>query len=325
MTSLPPPNINRSTRPRRWPRVAWMFLGLLLLSAPNASAEPAGPVQSNPGQSDSGQANNAPSETGQDAADVRNTNVGMLGRIKELKLPGSELEVIPLKDRDTPIVVRIVRTFPHGSDFRYEIEYYGLEPGTYDLRDFLQRSDGSDIDAVPSIPVTVTPVLSEEQVEPNQLTPGTPPRLGGYQLLLIGGVILWVIVLLLIIFWRRKSKSGNRGGASRPQTLAERLRPLVDRAVAGEATHAELASLERSLLTYWRKRLDLNTESSSQAIRQLKSHPEAGGLMTQLENWLHHPEAAADVDVNALLKPYRNVSERELQLEQNIGNPESAT
>ena len=65
-------------------------------------------------------------------------------------LPGSELEVKPIGER-TPIVLRIVRVFPHGTAFRYDLEYYGLEPGSFDLKDYLQRKDRSstarDIDA----------------------------------------------------------------------------------------------------------------------------------------------------------------------------------
>ena len=192
----------------------------------------------------------------QDDAQLQ-TTVGMVGRFQEVKIPGSKLEVIPLRDRDTPLVVRIVRTFPHGTDFRYEIEYYGLEPGVYDLRDYLRRVDGSSAEAVPQLAVEVVPVLPAGQIRPNQLVAREPPRLGGYQRWLIVVAVGWVAVLLLLIFWRRGSKNAGDTVNAQPRTLAERLRPLVDRAVAGVATQAELASLERSLLTYWRKTAQL--------------------------------------------------------------------
>ena len=32
---------------------------------------------------------------------------------------------------------------PTSEDHRYDLVYYGLEPGGYDLRDFLRRKDGS--------------------------------------------------------------------------------------------------------------------------------------------------------------------------------------
>ena len=237
----------------------------------------------------------------------------MVGRIRELKIPGSLLEVKPIEDRDAPIIVRIVRTFPHGSDFRYEIEYYGLEPGTYDLGDFLRRADGSSDPLTVSLPVQIVSVLPDGQVKPHALDARPPPRLGGYQQLLIAGGVLWTIGLLVILFWGRGSKHASGRDPKKPRSLAERLRPLVDRAVAGDASHSELASLERSLLTYWRKRLNLQDQASSEAMRELRAHPEAGGLMTQLEQWLHNPEVQSEIDVEALLAPYRNVSERELE------------
>ena len=64
-----------------------------------------------------------------DAAVTSKSTVGMPARIDQLVLPGTELEVRPIDDRLAPIVVRIVNTYPHGSAFRYDIVYYGLEPG----------------------------------------------------------------------------------------------------------------------------------------------------------------------------------------------------
>ena len=43
------------------------------------------------------------------------------------------------------------------------------------------------------------------------------------------------------------------------------------------------------------------------ALAALRAHPEAGALLRALEQWLHSPEGAADADVEALLRPYRDV------------------
>ena len=87
------------------------------------------------------------------AEDDRTTTVGMPGRIVDLILPGGPLEVVPI-ERDAPMVVRIVQTIGHGIDqHRYEIEYYGLDPGEYDLADYLQRIDGKPAE-LPEIKVT---------------------------------------------------------------------------------------------------------------------------------------------------------------------------
>jgi hypothetical protein len=48
------------------------------------------------------------------------SSVGMQNEILQVVIPGSELKVIPLDDRKTPIVLRIKAAWPHGSEFRYD-------------------------------------------------------------------------------------------------------------------------------------------------------------------------------------------------------------
>ncbi|MDA1016621.1 MAG: hypothetical protein O3A00_19460, partial [Planctomycetota bacterium] len=84
---------------------------------------------------------------------ARESAVGMTQKIDQIVLPGSKVEVRPIT-QDTSIVVRIIEIFPHGSDTRYDIEYYGLDPGAYNLLDFLQRADGSSLENVPAVPIT---------------------------------------------------------------------------------------------------------------------------------------------------------------------------
>src|SRR5215210_6596085 len=136
------------------------------------------------------------------------TTVGMPGTIEGLVLPGPELVVKRLDDRTSPVVVRIVRTYPHGSAFRYDIEYAGLEPGTHDLRPYLRRKDGSSAADLPPIPVTVAAVLPPGQVLPNALEIESGPRVGGYRTLrrVLGAI--WVLglaaILASFIFPRRR-------------------------------------------------------------------------------------------------------------------------
>ena len=110
----------------------------------------------------------AGSGTAQAAKDVRNATVGVSAQIEQIVLPGSELNSKP-QTKDSPIVLRIVDRFPHGSDFRYDLEYYGLESGSWNLSDFLQRSDGTQTDGLPEIRVEIAAVLPPGQVEPNTL------------------------------------------------------------------------------------------------------------------------------------------------------------
>lgn len=240
------------------------------------------------------------------ADEPRATTVGMPARIEQLLLPGSELEAVPLDDRRRPIVLRVEAAFRHGDSYRYDLAYYGLEPGEFDLRSYLRRKDGSPLGQLPPIPVRIASVLPAGQIEPHALGIGTLPWLGGYQLALIAGGVLWVGGLLAILLVERR-RAAAQGAAERPASLADRLRPLVEQATAGKLAHDRLAELERLLLAWWRKRLKLETERPTVAIARLREHPEAGGLLTQLEVWLHQPASTAAVDVPSLLRPYQQL------------------
>ena len=232
----------------------------------------------------------------------------MTGRFENLVLPGTELEAKPLADRKAPVVLRIIAVYPHGTAFRYDLEYFGLEPGSHDLRDSLRRKDGSPAADLPPIPVKVNAVRPPGQVLPNDLKGEPGPRLGGYRLLMIGLGVVWgvgLVAILLSFFFPRRARA--TAAARRPVTLADRLRPLVEGAVAGKLSPGELADLERSLMAYWRKRLRLEKEAPAEAIAVLRGHKDAGPLLNRLEEWLHRPGSSGAVDVGGLLAPYRDL------------------
>ena len=204
------------------------------------------------------------------------STVGMPATIEQLVLPGSELEARPIEDRRAPLVLRINAAYAHGSAFRYDLVYYGLEPGEYDLRSYPKRKDGSAVGDLPPIPVKVGPVLPPGQVEPNPLALEQSPWLGGYRLLLATIGSLWCAGLAAILLVGRRKKAEAEIDAARPLTLADRLKPLVISALAGTLSEGEHAELERLLIGYWRKRLGLELASPSEVITTLLSHPQAG-------------------------------------------------
>lgn len=243
------------------------------------------------------------------------TTVGMTGRMEGVVLPGPELEAKPLTDRKTKLVLRVVQVYPHGTAFRYDLEYFGLEPGTHDLRDYLRRKDNTPLGELPALLVKVNPVLPPGQVEPNRLEIDTSVQLGGYRFLAIAVVAVWVIGLVLLVgsfFFPRRKRTV--AASERPVSLAERLRPLVEGAVAGTLSRPDLANLERALLVYWRKRLRLEHAEPGEAVEKLRAHPEAGPLLAQMEAWLHRPGPPEPVDVPALLAPYRDMPPEAIDL-----------
>lgn len=249
----------------------------------------------------------------------RKSTVGMPARIEQLVLPGPELEVKPLEDRQSPIVLRILASYPHGTAHRYDLEYYGLEAGTFDLKDYLHRKDGTVAADLPPIPVTIVPVLPPGQVKPNQLQIHDPPQVGGYRILMAAAIVVWVLGLGAILFLGRRKRTGPNADVGKPLTLADRLRPLVLRAVDGRLSQTELADLERTLLAYWRRRLGLDDHKPGKANQMLRSHDEAGPLIRQLEEWLHRPGTSSHVDVAGLLRPYQSLPADELERRRESG------
>ncbi len=235
------------------------------------------------------------------------STVGMQARIEQLVLPGSELEAKPLVDRRSPIVVRVTGAFAHGDSYRYDLAYFGLEPGEYNLADFLQRKDGSAVDDLPEIKVVIVTVLPPGQVEPNALSSEKAADLGGYRMQLVIGAAIWLVGLWVLLFGGRRKAASGTVGEGPPKSLADRLRPTVEQAIAGDIEADRLAELERMLVAFWRRRLDLESMTAAEAIIELRDHDEAGLLLRQLEQWLHRPDGGESVDVAELLKPYRNL------------------
>jgi hypothetical protein len=237
----------------------------------------------------------------------RAATVGAPARLAEVVLPGSELEVAPATPA-TPVVVRLAGVYPHGTDFRYDLEWYGLEPGTFDLTDFLRRRDGSPADGLPPLAVEVRSVLPAGQVEPAPLPPVDLPRAGGYATFLAVSGAAWLAGLAaLLVAGRRRRRAAAARAAPPPTTLADRLRPLVERAAQGTLAPEERGRLELALIALWRRRLGLEGSDAAGALAALRSHPEAGPLLGSLEAWLHRPQPPERVDLAALLAPYRNL------------------
>lgn len=251
-------------------------------------------------------------------ADQRTAKVGARARIEQLVLPGPELAARPITDTTKdPIVLRVLATWPHGAGVeggaamhRYDLEWVGLEPGGFDLADWLVLPNGDAATGLPAIAVTVESVLGWDQVEPNEPVDGGLPEVGGYRSMLVALGLVWAALGVVGFVWvlRRRAESAQDPDASaRPRSLADRLRPRVEAALRGELDGRERAELERLLLGHWRQRLGLTDVSAAAALASLREHPEAGELLRALERWLHSPEGGADTDVEVLLRPYQGV------------------
>ena len=222
--------------------------------------------------------------------------------------PRGDLEVGGTRGSIT-LILRIADIKADHDGYLYDLRYIGLLPGTYNLSDCLLTPEGDQPAGLPSVPVEVLPLLPPEHdgsLVSQQLMAHTLP--GGYKLFFSAIWLLWALLLIpLSLLFRR------RGGdvvepPPPPPTLAELIKPLVEKAVSGELSVSGKEHLERLLTGYWRRELNLDHEAAYQMLIAIKRHPEAGKLFEQLECWLHRPPESRQVNIDELLKPYMTIT-----------------
>ncbi len=234
-------------------------------------------------------------------------SVGFPGRVNQVVLPGPELIAKPIESREQTVILRIESTFPHGTDFRYDLVFVGLEPGEFNLSDYLVRRDGSAIGELPPIMVQVASVLPSGQVKPTELETQPTTYSSYYMITILVLAMVWVLGLLALLFGHRVWDR-NPVHTQRKITMAERLKPLVQRAATGKLTTVERAELERILITYWRDRLRVHDLPADKLIKYLKQDDQAGALLRQLEIWLHSPQGGNEGSIAEVLRPYESIS-----------------
>lgn len=238
------------------------------------------------------------------AAEPPPIQVGLEGQI-EVEISGVEFEPLPADERaDMLLRLASVEEAEGGGGFVYDLRYIGSVPGRFDLAQLLQRKDGEPGQPEP-IWVEITGLLPPEHDMLLEEQGRSPLSLfGGYRAVMIAVACLWL--LAFIPFWLTRKKRAAPAGeiAAPPPTLADRLRPIVQRAARGDLDAGGKAQLERMLLGFWRERLDLGSKPSSEALAAMRAHPEAGAIVRSLEEWLHRPPGSAQVDIDALLQPY---------------------
>ena len=242
------------------------------------------------------------------------STVGIAKRIDQIVIPGSKLQAKPLQDRHQAFVLRVIEVYPHGTDHRYDLEFYALEPGEYNLAEYLTRTDTNSIEVLPSLLVRVDATLPAGQVTPSKLETAPLPALGGYKAFWFVGAILWLGGLYALLNVGRKRFVPVEAVVVKHASLADRLRPLVQSARDGTLAHEQRAALERVLIAYWCQKLQLSDVAPGKVMSKLREHAEAGPLVRSLEEWLHCPDPPKSVDINVLLQPYAEVRDMDFEV-----------
>lgn len=240
------------------------------------------------------------------AADAPTQRVGLPLVITEHYFPGPELEPLPRRSREPSLVVRILEIKPAQDGFRYTFEVQGLDAGTHNLGDYLREANSEKGASAHQLPVTITTALPPGLVQPKDLTAKPAPRVGGYRALVWVLGIVWVAGLCGLIFYGKKKPLTEPASAPTP-SVADRLKPLLSRASQEKLTTEEQAQVERLILSHWREKIsEVADLPPAEALRHLRSHPEAAPVLLQVERWLHAPNPQlSPAELDELLAPYR--------------------
>jgi hypothetical protein len=220
---------------------------------------------------------------------------------------------------NTPLLVRIAGIESRGNGvFAYNLAYTGLEIGVFNLTDFLVNTSGQRL-REPVATVTIGSVIPPGARYAAVYT--DPPFQGRaipYKLILVLGSLLWASGGVAL-FWPAKKPPDTKTDAeketqqqehdaedsSNQKTLADLLRPLVEKAANKSISLGEKARLEQILFEHWGKELELDHLDSLEQLRRILAHPDAGALLRTIERWLYQPNSLiTPEEINAALQSY---------------------
>jgi hypothetical protein len=223
---------------------------------------------------------------------------------------------------NTPLLVRITGVEATGDGaFQYSLSFRGLETGVFNLTDFLANPVGERL-REPVATVTIESAIPAHSVYA-AVWPSPPfqGRAFPYRLTLWMGTFVWAACGALL-FWPKKQMQPTAPPASpepaktedrqpiifNRQTLADLLRPLVEKAANKSITAEEKAELEGILFQYWGKDLELDHLNSVEQLRRILEHPEAGALLRTVEQWLYQPDShITEEEINEALESYLGI------------------
>lgn len=210
-------------------------------------------------------------------------------------------------DPQSPLILRVLTIRPLSDGrFIYRVAFTPLEPGSFNLSDYLVFPDDTPLGSNEPHPVTVLPRVTD----PDQTTllsmpfTRTPPAIPYTTWMVLLG-LLWA-AMGLRLFYKKKPAPQTAPAAPPPApTLAELLRPLVELAASGDLDIPGKARLERIFLQYWSQQLDLQKLTAIERMRAIRKHPDAGRLFRTMDSWIHRPEPVIpEEEITAVLAPY---------------------
>ncbi|MEQ8789375.1 MAG: hypothetical protein RIC55_23985 [Pirellulaceae bacterium] len=218
--------------------------------------------------------------------------IGMEGSYRVV-LRGDRLEAVPYTHGDA-LAVRIASAVETKQGTRYDLRYMAYGPGEHDIARYLVDRQGRRPSDLPEMVVSIDALLADDESGELFGSPESPVDLNsnyyGMMALLWG---LWVVLLIPLLAYGRKPRAAAERRPP-PPSVPQRLRALLETAQRRSLDAEQQADLEKLLLHYWSKRLDVPAGNLVDTLERLRQHPTAGPQVRRVERWLHARDAASD-------------------------------
>ncbi len=242
----------------------------------------------------------------------RSAPVGMFGSIKQVFLPGTELIPDPTIGPNAGfIVIRLDGVYPHGDGFRYDLTWSAEKPGQFNLSQSLRRRDGTPADNLPTILVEATSSLPADRFIPNSLRPVAGGWIGGYRVLL-GLLAFFWLAGLFAFYWFRPRPPAPAVHEDTAQSRLQQIREQLESIIRSETLAApDKARLELLIVAFWREQRQLDHLDPAALLVALRSNPDSGPLLLQLERWLYdRPQRTDAAELADLLLPLQRMADQ---------------
>jgi hypothetical protein len=241
------------------------------------------------------------------SAENQQAPMGLPTRFTDIFIAGEKVEPIPRTDSSSSLVIRILAIKPASEGFRYDMEVYGLDAGTYSLGDYLRFT--KNLQPAKELQTTLeitTQHPSDVLPKPQPLEHTGPENLSHYRSFIWIFSVVWALVLVCILVYR-KPAAKNLAAEIQLESTHEKLQKLVLATAHGELDLTQKSTLERLIIGHWKKQVPgLDVLPTAEAISQLRTHPEASPLVLKIEHWLHAPsQSITQKEIEPLLTAFK--------------------
>jgi hypothetical protein len=233
------------------------------------------------------------------AAQEKSGDVGLTKKLN-VTFPGEKLMAAKVDDKSRAMV-RILTAQKSGDGYKYEMEFIGLEPGEYNLIDYLRTENDEpltfkkhQIEVGTSLAVGFDGELLDYQKTSRNLIPW-------YKKINYAVMAIWALLLPVIILYGRKKKKADEIVVEEEKSINEKIRGLLSS--MGNSSSKELwQKVESLIFQHWCEKKNLQGMPMHEAIIKLKEDDEAGPFILKLEKGIHSQEFKDEKGITALIQ-----------------------